>query len=449
MKRKILLLISLILLPLNVLAASGTISASASSTKVTLNNTVTVTVKVSSTDTLGSWQYGLSYDKAKLSLVSGDTNIVGYGDGTYSSKTYTYKFKAIATGSAAITIDNPKIVDWNTDNYVTTSPSNLTLTIKEPVVVNYSSDNNLKSLSIDGFEINPVFNKSTLEYSVTVLATTEKVTVNASANDSKAKVSGTGEINVSEGNNSLAVVVTAENGTSKTYTINVVVPEKNPIVYKFNGENYSILRKLPENIPNNFNTNTIKFNNEEVPCLQNEKLNLTLLYLRDKTNKENFYIYNSSTKVVTLYNEIKNNDISIYIDNTDKKLANMIDTTIKINNQEVKAYQIKKDSKDYIIYGKNVSNGKSNYYVYDKDNKTISLFNEADFNYLLNSNNMYKTVTYALGVLILILLIIIILINKNKKKLVIMVDKLTSEIKDAKQEIIEKNKENKKKKDKE
>ena len=73
MRNKILLLLGLFLLPLNVFAASGSIKASASSSKVTIGNTITVKVTVSSTDTLGSWRYGLSYDKSKLSLISGDT----------------------------------------------------------------------------------------------------------------------------------------------------------------------------------------------------------------------------------------------------------------------------------------------------------------------------------------------------------------------------------------
>ena len=81
MKRLLYLLI-ILLAPFNVFAATGTVKASASSTNVTLNNTVTVTVKVSSTGKLGSWQYGLSYDKSKLSLISGDQSIVGYGDGS-------------------------------------------------------------------------------------------------------------------------------------------------------------------------------------------------------------------------------------------------------------------------------------------------------------------------------------------------------------------------------
>jgi len=428
MKNKILLLMLLVTLPINVLAASGSINASSSSSKVNINTTVTVTVKVSSSDNLGSWQYGLSYDKSKLSLVSGDTNIVGYGDGSYKIKSYTYKFKTIATGTASISIDNAKIVDWETENAISTSSSGVTLTIKEPVAVNYSSDNNLKSLTVDGFDISPEFNKSTLEYSVTVLGTTTSIKINATANDSKAKISGTGEHEVVEGNNSFSIVVTAENGTSKTYTLNVVVPEKDPIKAKFNNEEYSVLRKLPEDkIPLNFHNSTITINNEEVACVQNETLNLTLIYLRDKNNKEGFYIYNEANQFVIPYNEITNNDVNIFIQDAPKDLDGMIKTTIKINELEVKAYQIQEKSKDYIIYGKDTSTGKSNFYVYDKNTQTISLFNEDDINYLRNSNSIYKMITYILGILIALLLIIIILINSTKKKLTIMVKKLEQE----------------------
>ncbi len=423
MRNKIILLI-LLLLPFNVMAATGKITASVSSTKVTLNNNVTVTVKVSSTDNIGSWKFNISYDKKKLSLTSGDTTVVGYGDGTYKSKSYTYKFKAIATGNASITIDNAKIADYETEEYISTSVSNLTLSIKEPVIINYSSDNNLKSLSVDEFKISPEFNKSTLDYSVTTNADTTKIKINANANDTKAKVSGAGEKEVKEGNNAFEIVVTAENGTSKTYKINVVVPEKDPIKYTFNGEEYSILRKLPEKVPVNFKTGTVKFNDEDIMCLQNENLNLTLIYLRDSKNNENFYIYNESNNTINLYNEITTNEISIYLDKPIKELNNLVKTTIKINEQEVEAYQIQKGSKDYIIYGKDVSTGKGAYYVYDKNERTISLFNEDDVNYLLNKNNIYKTLTYAFGALVFIEFIIIILFSNTKKKMNKLLNKM-------------------------
>lgn len=448
MRNKLLLLLGLLLIPLNVFAASGSIKATASSSKVTIGNTITVKVTVSSTDTLGSWRYGLSYDKSKLSLISGDTSIVGYGDGTYKTKTYSYKFKAIATGSAKITIDNAKIADWNTESYISTSSSNLTLTVKEVVVINYSSDNNLKSLSVDGFDITPVFNKNTLEYSVTLKPTTTSIKVNATVNDSKAKLSGVGDIEVKEGTNQINVVVTAENGTSKTYVINAVVPEKDPIEHKFGNDTYNILRKLPETIPVNFNNATLKFNDEEVPCLQNQTLNITLIYLRNSKNEENFYIYDEKNNSVILYNQIDNNELSVYILNNIDKIKGLTKTSLKINGESVTAYQIKSGSKDYIIKARNVSTGKEALYLYDQDNKTISLFNLDDINYLLDNSNLYKMLLIGLGSLIFILLLIIIISSNNKKKLNTMIVKLQEENRNLVINKEVKNNKNKKVKDK-
>ncbi len=446
MKNKILLLLGLLLLPLNVFAASGSIKASASSSKVTIGNTIKVKVTVSSTDTLGTWRYGLSYDKSKLSLISGDTSIVDYGDGTYKSKTYSYKFKAIATGSAKITIDNPKISDWNTESYIQTSAGNLTLTVKEVVVINYSSDNNLKSLSIDGFNISPAFNKNTLEYNVTLKPTTTSIKVNATLSDSKAKLSGVGEVEVKEGNNQINVVVTAENGTSKTYVINAVVPEKDPIEHKFGEKNYNILRKLPENVPINFSNATLKFNDEEIPCLQNQTLNITLIYLRNSKNEENFYIYDEKNDKVTLYNQIDNNETSVYVLNNIENIKGLYKTSLNIHGEVVNAYQIKLGSKDYIIKARNVSTGKENLYVYDQDNKTISLFNQEDISYLVDNTNLYKMLLIGLGSLIIILFLIMIISTKNKKKLNAMIVKLQEENRNL--EISKEINNNKKKKDK-
>lgn len=410
------LLYLLLLIPLNVLAATGSIKASVSSTNVTLNNTVTVTVKVSSTDKLGSWGFGISYDKSKLSLISGDQSVVGYGDGTFSSKSYTYKFKAIAVGSASVSVDNAKIVDWDSESSITTSTSNLTIKIKEPVVVNYSSDNNLKSLTIDGFELSPSFDKKTLEYSVTVLPETTSVKVNAIANDKTASIKGTGNIEVKEGLNEINLVVTAENGSSKTYVIRVTVPEKNPIVYKFKNGEYNILRKLPEEIPVGFSVNTKKFNNEDVTVVQNEKLNLTLLYLK-KDDKTNFYIYNEKSDTVELYNELSNNDLKIYILNKEFIVDSLISSEIKINEQEVIGYRLTKNSNNYVIKGVNISSGKEDLYLYDIVNKTFTVFSIDDYKILISNNEIYKLVALGLSICSILLIIILILVNNSRKKL--------------------------------
>ena len=94
-----------------------------------------------------------------------------------------------------------------------------------------SNDNDLKSLSVSGYNMVPVFNKDTLAYNVSIPNNATEIVVNASQNDSKAKVEITGNKNLKVGDNLVSVKVTAEDGSVKTYTINVNrAEEKKPEV---------------------------------------------------------------------------------------------------------------------------------------------------------------------------------------------------------------------------
>lgn len=81
-----------------------------------------------------------------------------------------------------------------------------------------SSNANLINLGIRPHDFSG-FRSGTTSYSVTVPAYTESVEVYAEAQDSNATISGTGTVNLQEGENTINVVVTAEDGTTKTYTI--------------------------------------------------------------------------------------------------------------------------------------------------------------------------------------------------------------------------------------
>lgn len=81
-----------------------------------------------------------------------------------------------------------------------------------------SSNANLINLGIRPHDFSG-FRSATTSYSVTVPADTESVEVYAEAQDSNATVTGTGTVNLQEGENTVNVVVTAEDGTTKTYTI--------------------------------------------------------------------------------------------------------------------------------------------------------------------------------------------------------------------------------------
>ena len=95
----------------------------------------------------------------------------------------------------------------------TTTPA--TTTSKEK-----SSNNKLSNLGIKPNDFTG-FKPSTTTYNATVPNDVTEIQVYASAQDSKAKISGTGKVQLQEGENQIKVTCKAENGSSKVYTINV------------------------------------------------------------------------------------------------------------------------------------------------------------------------------------------------------------------------------------
>lgn len=85
-----------------------------------------------------------------------------------------------------------------------------------------SSDNNLDSLSINGITLSPAFSANVTEYNGgEVEFEVSSVNVNAVAKDAGARVNVSGS-NLVVGNNRVTVTVTAANGATKNYVINIV-----------------------------------------------------------------------------------------------------------------------------------------------------------------------------------------------------------------------------------
>lgn len=84
-----------------------------------------------------------------------------------------------------------------------------------------SSNKNLSSLSIEGVEITPEFNKETTQYTATVDGDVTELKIDAKAEDSKAEVTVEGNEDLQEGDNVIKVKVTAEDNTTRTYFITV------------------------------------------------------------------------------------------------------------------------------------------------------------------------------------------------------------------------------------
>ncbi len=92
---------------------------------------------------------------------------------------------------------------------------------KLPEANNNNPNNWLSALNIDDYNFGFDAGK-TSGYSITVASSVSSVKVTATTVNSNAKVSGTGTIALNYGSNAIDVVVTAENGDKRTYTINII-----------------------------------------------------------------------------------------------------------------------------------------------------------------------------------------------------------------------------------
>lgn len=95
---------------------------------------------------------------------------------------------------------------------------------------NKSSNNYLKNISTSLGTLSPAFNRSQTSYILSFpydfdYKTLEKISINAVKEDTKEKIEGTGVKAVKVGTNVYNLVVTAENGETRTYAIKLIKPE--------------------------------------------------------------------------------------------------------------------------------------------------------------------------------------------------------------------------------
>lgn len=204
-------------------AASFDIKAS----KTTLNvgDTASVTIKVN--DCFG--KFTVSSSDSSIVSVSNTSIWIEHGSGSGS-----FTITAKKAGTATITITAKEASDLAGDNDITGSKP-ITITVSEPKKEEpktetpktetpkaetpaKSSDATLKSITVGGKKYN---NPGTNITANSVNAETSSIKIEAQTNDSKAKVTGTGTKDLVTGTNKFTLKVTAENGSTKSYTVKV------------------------------------------------------------------------------------------------------------------------------------------------------------------------------------------------------------------------------------
>ena len=134
-----------------------------------------------------------------------------------SSGTITVK-KATTTTTTKAADPQPQTTNNGGGNN-NTPKTTRTTTTKPTTTKAGSNNNNLSDLIVDGYPF--AFNKNVVEYSITVPEDVTSVNVRATTDDKKASFKVIGANELSNGHNNVKVVVEAENGSTKTYYIDV------------------------------------------------------------------------------------------------------------------------------------------------------------------------------------------------------------------------------------
>ena len=113
----------------------------------------------------------------------------------------------------------------------TTSTTNETVEtneLSEEAIKEARANKNLSSLEVVGYELSPYFNKNNLTYTVIIPEDVTSIEINAEAEAEGAIVRISGNTRLTRQENTVTVRVTAEDGTSRAYSITVLkAPEVN------------------------------------------------------------------------------------------------------------------------------------------------------------------------------------------------------------------------------
>lgn len=397
-------------------AASANIKVTTNKSYLVVGGEITVTTSISSAEALGSWEYTLSYDSSKLKLISGTTNVVDYASNSSTkSRSYTYKFKVIAKGTSTVSIKGYNGYAFDESKLSISAGSvKITAITQAELEASYSKNNNLSSLAVEGYELSTPFDKNTLEYTVSVPSDVEKITINAAVEDKTASLIGTGEFEVSEGENKFEIKVTAQNGGLKTYTLKINVEDKNPIEVVIDNEKYTVVKRVKSlEIPRTYEETTENINGIDVPAFKSTITNFTLIGLKNISGEVSLYLYDNG--VYTKYTEINTSGIVIFPKETKNIPKDYTKTEIEINGIKVTAYKYKNQTNFYLIYGVNIETGKEGLYEYDTENSSIIKYNSTIIDELNKRIDNYFLIIAVLGVESLVLLTILLITNVKRK----------------------------------
>ena len=247
-----------------------------------------------------------------------------------------------------------------------------------------SSNASLGSLVISAGTLSPEFSAATKDYTATVDYSCSSLAVTANPADSKASViSVTGNDSLEVGENTVSVVVTAEDGSTSTYNIVVTRraeddPENadkqdNWKKFNINGTEWTMVNDIPEDVvPEGFEHSKTVIDGLEYNTLHGTFGDITLVYLQSESGN-GLFVYDATQNAAYEYVRINSEShfIVVLLPKVDDVPEGYNEVSLSIEGKGVAtAYQTKAEKKDdkikdfYLVYAIN-DNGESGWYTYD------------------------------------------------------------------------------------
>ena len=414
----ILIAVTAIMPSLPARAATGTVSVTLSSANVRVGDNFTVKVTYSGSAPVAYVGWNLHYDQ---SLVSSDSyaGVINFKedfdtqDVKSVSETYTFTAKAVGTCSFSLTDAMAiLVVKEGNEDFVSLTTGGASVKISD----RGSSNANLSSLKLSTGSLSPTFSNDVLSYSVSVPNSVNSISISAVAADSKARVSVSGANEVPVGSSQRVVIVTAEDGTVKKYTVNIsraaapkpsptalpsMTPEVSPagspaptaetadlpddLEVMVGGVILSVADR-PETVtlPDGFTETEYLYRDRPVWAAQSAENKLMILYLQDQADERSgFYVYDEAadefSKYIVMYTRaaeytlLQRPALTPVPDGYVEKTAVIGGDSVTVWVPEAMKYTAVEACEFYLVYAMS-GDGFRGFYVYDVMEKTFQRF---------------------------------------------------------------------------
>ena len=374
--------------------------------------------------------------------------VVGDAEGNDAGGTITGASTKVTVTSASSNNDSNSNKDNKDNSGSNTGNDNNANKDNENKEEKKSSNASLGSLVISAGSLSPEFSAATKDYTATVDYSCSSLAVTANPADSKASVTSvTGNDSLEVGENTVSVVVTAEDGSTSTYNIVVTRraeddPENadkqdNWKKFDINGTEWTMVNDIPEDVvPEGFEHSKTVIDGLEYNTLHGTFGDITLVYLQSESGN-GLFVYDVAQNAAYEFVRINSEShfIVVLLPKVDDVPEGYNEISLSIEGKGVAtAYQTKVEKTDdqtkdfYLVYAMN-DNGESGWYTYDSVDGTYMRTELSTPTVAQDENDTTKSelvpgiankylVLAAILVLIIIILalLLLVVIVKNKKR---------------------------------